>query len=90
MFPSKGGFIGLMLEAKEGVDNILTVEAYKEMKEVYDIIFKTETELSDGNGTISFSSICLKVGPMCIVGDNPLSFVKDSQNQIALDNYKTD
>ena len=32
MFPSKGGFIGVMVEAKEGIDNILTVEAYKEIK----------------------------------------------------------
>ena len=78
MFPSKGGFIGIMLEAKEGVDNILTVEAFKEMKEVYDIIFETKTELSDGKGNMTYDTICIKAGPTCFVGENPLSFVTNA------------
>lgn len=32
MFPSKGGFIGIMIESKEDYDSILTLNAFKEMK----------------------------------------------------------
>ena len=32
MFPSKGGIIGIMVEAKEGYNDILTVNAFKEIK----------------------------------------------------------
>ena len=31
MFPSRTGFIGVIAEAKEGVDSILKLEAFKEM-----------------------------------------------------------
>ena len=48
MFPSKGGFIGVMAEVKEGQDSILTVGAYKEIKEIYDFVITSKTELEDG------------------------------------------
>jgi hypothetical protein len=69
MFPSKGGFIGMLFEVKEtesSTANILTVDAFKEVYEFYNLIQTIEHKGTDTNGndvTLKWDSICIKIGP---------------------------
>jgi hypothetical protein len=64
MFPSKGGFLGVIFEAK--ADNLLTLEAFKEIEKFQDGLFAVESEYENKDGQkviFKYESICVKIGP---------------------------
>ena len=68
MFPSKGGFIGIIFEVKDAEASILTLDAFKEIKEFRDEFFKVEHDegFKDEDGVetpFNFEDICVKIGP---------------------------
>lgn len=98
MFQSNVGFISVMFEVKNAEDesaSLVTLEAYKEMSTVQDLIlsheysFKNESEPS-GETTIKFDALCIKIGPRCSLGNNPLSFALDSTGAVDLSQFATD
>lgn len=87
MFPASGGFVGVIAEAKEGVDNIITLEAMREIERFERMMKEMEVE-ADGT-KFGFDTICIKAGPKCVHGKGPLSFISDV-NGARLDHYKSD
>ena len=88
MFPATGGFIGVVAEAKEGVDNVLTLEAFREIDR-FDRLMKDLKVDTDGR-EITYDSICIKAGPRCISGKGPLTFVSNEQLEVQFDSYGSD
>ena len=94
MFPSQGGFIGVMFEVKnpdtQGA-NLITKDALKEMKAFQDKIYELEyVNEDDSSVKIKYVDVCIKAGPACVMGKNPVTFATNQQGQVNIDQFSTD
>jgi len=65
MFPSEGGFIGILYEVKKPEDSsssIISKGAFQEIKDFYDQIFTIKYPSTNEKGDITWDNICVKVG----------------------------
>lgn len=65
MFPSEGGYIGLLFEVNDPStqDNIISLDAFKEMNTFVEKMKTVKLSSSNDKGDISWDTICIKVGP---------------------------
>ena len=87
MFPSKGGFIGVLFEVKDKEKgDLLNLEAFKEIETFQKGLFEIKSDYTNEDGEtvdFTFEDICVKIGPpnaqFCLIGKSPLTF---AQNQM--------
>lgn len=75
MFPETGGIIGVLAEAKDGVDNIITLDGMRDI-ERFERMMKEITVYAE-NTTLNYDSICIKAGPACNPAKSPLTFLSN-------------
>ena len=86
MFPVKGGFVSLLAESKS--DNLITLAAFKEFKELQDQSVAATVENEGKN--ITFPDICIKVMGNCIMGENPTLFASKRDGTVDFDQFADD
>lgn len=83
MFPSNGGTIVVLAEAKNG-ESLITVggiqEFYKFDKSILDLSVKS------GKTNVSFDKVCRKIRGQCYHPPSFVDFVKDNKNKYVGDN----
>lgn len=64
MFPSEGGFIGLLFEVKDSStqDNIISLDAFKEINTFYESLKTVKLPSTNDKGDITWDNICIKMG----------------------------
>ena len=88
LFPSKGGFIGLLAEVKNPSDassTIITTQAIKDIKDFQaklQAVKLTITLKSGEKKDITWSSVCVKAGPNCLYGESLLTFELNSNGAV--------
>ena len=67
MFPSKGGFIGVLFEVKDTEKgDLLNLEAFKEIETFQKGLFDIKSDYTNEDGEtvdFTFEDICVKIGP---------------------------
>jgi hypothetical protein len=96
MFPSKGGFIGVIFEVKNPESgNLLTLDAFKEVQKFQNELFEIEYEYENGNSAkFKFDDICVKIGQpgqqFCLFGESPLTFAQNQFGVIDFTQFTSD
>ena len=86
LFPSKGGFIGLLAETKK--DTVITLATFKELEKLQEDIKSSTTK--NGDKDLAFADMCISVRGSCVLGENPIYFVTDSQGTVNWDQFADD
>mmetsp|Transcript_27376 Transcript_27376/g.41638 ORF Transcript_27376/g.41638 Transcript_27376/m.41638 type:complete len:128 (+) Transcript_27376:145-528(+) len=88
LFPATGGYIGLLAEARDGDESILSLAAFQDIEALLNRIL--ETKATNEDKELHFSDVCIQVMGNCFTGENPTTFAQSPQGVVDFSQFADD
>ena len=87
LFPSKGGFVGIMVETKDFTQSIIDTKLLSELQTFFTKMNEVKGQDSEKGEIAQFKDLCIKFGPaqQCFYGESPLTFATTPQGQLDIE-----